>query len=74
MTAALGILVIAMLFALFPLVKRERRGGCGTGGCWKKQLGFGCGSCPLDRAPGAKPDRPPEAGAPRHTGGRNRDW
>lgn len=65
MTTVLGVLVLIALFMLFPLVARERNsGGCATGGCWRKRLGFGCGRCaaegPAARKTGADAD-----GAPR---------
>ena len=53
MTGLIGIIVLVALFLLFPFIKRERAGGCGSKGCWKKRLGFGCGDCPLDQQPGA---------------------
>ncbi len=48
MSVIAGILLLAVLFVGLALVRRERKAGCGPGGCWKKQLGFGCGACPLD--------------------------
>jgi len=53
MTTVVGIILLIALFLLFPFIKRERQAGCGGGGCWKKQLGFGCGKCPLDEDSGA---------------------
>lgn len=61
MSTAIGVLLLVGLFLLFPFVKRERKsGGCATGRCWKKRLGFGCGGCPL--GPGG-------SGESRRTGG-----
>lgn len=49
MSTVVAIAVLVALFALFPLIRRERGPReCGGGGCWKKRLGFGCGQCPLD--------------------------
>lgn len=56
MTTVIGVLLLVALFILFPLIKRERnRGGCATGRCWKKRVGFGCGGCPLESAAAGKP-------------------
>lgn len=49
MSTVVGIAVLVGLFLVFPLIKRERGPReCGSGGCWKKRIGFGCGTCPLD--------------------------
>ncbi len=51
MSTVVGIVVLVGLFLAFPLIKRERGPReCGSGGCWKKKIGFGCGTCPLDEA------------------------
>ena len=66
MTTVIGVLLLVALFMLFPLVKRERNSsGCATGGCWKKRLGFGCGSCPIEPPAAHEPD----AGADDRPGG-----
>lgn len=49
MTGLLGVATLVVLFLAFPFIKRERAGGCGGKGCWKKKLGVGCGDCPVDR-------------------------
>lgn len=49
MSTAVAIAVLVALFLVFPLIKRERgTRECGSGGCWKKKVGFDCGTCPLD--------------------------
>lgn len=49
MGTIIGIAVLVVLFLAFPLISRERGPReCGGGGCWKKQLGLGCGTCPLE--------------------------
>lgn len=61
MSAFVGLVVVAGLVMIFPLVKRERKSvGCATGGCWKKQIGFGCGRCPLESGTAGQPDRDPD--------------
>ena len=51
MSTAIAIAILAALFLAFPLISRERGPReCGSGGCWKKKVGFGCGACPLDEA------------------------
>ncbi len=58
MSTVIGIAVLVALFLAFPLIKRERGPrGCGTGGCWKKKIGFGCGQCPLDEESAGPPAR-----------------
>lgn len=59
MSTVIGIVVLAALFLAFPFIARERGPReCGGEGCWKKRVGFGCGSCPLDDPPGVDPDHP----------------
>lgn len=69
MSTVIAVLFLVLLFLAFPLVKRENTGGggCGTGGCWKRRVGLGCGSCPLDPPDGdarvgnaGMEERPPE--------------
>ena len=49
MSTVVGIVVLMALFLVFPLLKRERGAGeCSRGGCWKKKVGFGCATCPMD--------------------------
>ena len=49
MSTVVGIVVLVGLFLAFPFIKRERGAReCGSGGCWKKKVGFGCGTCPAD--------------------------
>lgn len=56
MSTVIGVAVLVGLFMAFPLIKRERGPReCGTGGCWKKKIGFGCASCPLDEIDEAEP-------------------
>ena len=47
MTTVVGIVGLMALFLVFPLINRERGPReCGSGGCWKKKVSFGCGMCP----------------------------
>lgn len=58
MSTVIGIAVLVALFLAFPLIKRERGPReCGSGGCWKKKIGFGCGQCPLDEESAGPPAR-----------------
>lgn len=51
MSTAAAIALLVALFLVFPFIKRERGPReCGSGGCWKKKIGFGCGTCPLDES------------------------
>lgn len=50
MTSVIGILVLAALFLVFPLISRESSGGCSGQGCWKEKAGFGCRGCPKERS------------------------
>ncbi|MFO7892814.1 MAG: hypothetical protein R6U63_03680 [Longimicrobiales bacterium] len=51
MSTVVGIAVLVGLFLAFPFIQRERdHRECGSGGCWKKKIGFGCGTCPLDES------------------------
>lgn len=51
MSTILAIAVLIVLFLAFPFIQRERGPReCGSGGCWKKKIGFGCGTCPLDES------------------------
>lgn len=59
MSTVIAIAVLMVLFLAFPLLKRERAPrGCGEGGCWKKKIGVGCGSCPLEQGEGGDPSEP----------------
>lgn len=50
MGTVLNVLLLVALFLLFPLIRRERAGGCGGKGCWKQRAGFDCGDCPVGEA------------------------